>query len=229
VKHRRHSPTPPAPGLTSESRDLLEAALEWLGVGSRPGLPDRLAWLAGELAEWAPRLGLSSIRDANLSLVRHVLDSLLLLKAVEQPSLVVDVGSGAGLPGLPLALVWPDTRVVAIDGRRRSSWLVTRLAETLSARNLTHLCLRAESPAVVAEVDQGADLVCAKGLAKVETAVDLCAPLAAPTGEVAILGGPDLDRLPAREGWRVEVVSLPGTDWRRRILVVRGRASARRE
>jgi len=227
VKHRRPGTTIPAVGpLTSESRSLLRDTLEWLGLRPSPGLGDRLGQLAVELAEWGPQLGLSSIGDANLSLVRHVLDSLLLLTVVEQPSVLADVGTGAGVPALALALAWPDTQVVAIDSRHRSGWLVIRLAERLSTGNVTHICARARDPKVVAELGGRADLVCARGLARVERAVALCSPLASRDGTVAILGGPDLDGLPAREGWHAEVVCLPGTDWRRRILTVRGRAAA---
>jgi 16S rRNA (guanine527-N7)-methyltransferase len=208
-------------------RPQLERTLDLLGLGARPDLPALLWRLALELEEWASKLGLSNITDFDEILLRHVLDSLLLSKVIEQPEMLVDVGTGPGMPAAPLALLWPETRVVAIDSRRKSGWFVERLAQQLPARNLSHVCARAESGEALRALGGQADVVCSRGLAKPRRAVELCAGFAKEAGLVVVLTGPEADELVLSAEETVVVEEVPGTEWRRRILLSPRRCSER--
>jgi 16S rRNA (guanine527-N7)-methyltransferase len=91
--------------------------------GSRAlGLPlthpqaDALSWLAGELGRWSSRINLTAILDPIEMADKHILDSLSVLRALPKgPLTVLDAGSGAGFPGLPMAIAREDLSVTLVD------------------------------------------------------------------------------------------------------------------
>jgi 16S rRNA (guanine527-N7)-methyltransferase len=197
----------------------LARVLTDLGLDPTPGLLDRIEQLAAGLDEWAPKLNLSNITGHDLVLVRHVLDALLLTRVVPRPGRLIDVGTGPGVPALPLALVWPETEIVTVDSRRKSGWLVEHLARDLGLANVKQLCERAESPVTLSRYSCWADVVCSRGLAKPRRAIDLCMPLARPGGTVAALTGPEVDEMELRPDERVATEVIPDAGWQRRILL----------
>lgn len=203
-------------------RDLVLRTLEHVGLALDSDQVDTLLALATELTFWAPQLGLSTLRDENMVLTRHVLDSLLLAAVAREATSVLDIGTGAGLPAVPLAIAWPEQQVTAMDGKRKSHWLVSRLASQFGLNNLQHACMRADSPEALQAFSGQIGLVTCRGLAQVERALALCRPFRAPTGMTAVLGGPDLDGRSLTAGQELHCVGIPGTDWRRRILLERG-------
>jgi 16S rRNA (guanine527-N7)-methyltransferase len=197
----------------------IATALDALGLVSRDGLADSLWRLALSLDEWAAKLGLSNLRGIETVVLRHVLDSLLLTRVVPQPEVLIDIGTGPGVPALPLALAWPETRVIAMDSRRKSNWFVERAGRDIPIPNAEHVCARAEAPETLERLGGVADLVCSRGLARPRLAVELSLPYLRQGGTVAVLTGPEVDVMPLEPGELVRVEAVPGTDWQRRILL----------
>lgn len=90
------------------------AGLRGMGLAAPPGLAARLADYLGLLARWNRVHNLTAVRDPREMVSRHLLDSLSALPWVEGPALL-DLGSGAGLPGIPLAMASPALRVVLLE------------------------------------------------------------------------------------------------------------------
>ena len=93
-----------------ESR--LSAGIRGLGLELAPAQVEALGTLVAELADWNTRMNLTAIKDPAEVVDKHLLDSLALLPQLRGLA-VADVGSGAGFPGLPLAIADPDRRYVA--------------------------------------------------------------------------------------------------------------------
>lgn len=89
-----------------------------LGLAARPGLGQQLAGLVELLDKWNRVHNLTSVRDPHAMVVRHILDSLAVLPFLSAGRLL-DVGSGPGLPGLPIALARPDVKVTLLDSSAR--------------------------------------------------------------------------------------------------------------
>ena len=98
---------------------LLEAGCTELGRALRPEQQDRLLQLAELLASWAPRMNLTGHRSADGIVRRLVLDAVALEPLLPAASRVADLGSGAGFPGLPLAVLREDTAFVLVESRER--------------------------------------------------------------------------------------------------------------
>jgi len=113
--------------------------------------PDALAQLdryALLLYERIPTLGLISKNDRGALYTRHILDSLNPLSLFPSPpECSLDIGSGGGVPGIPLAIVWPGARVVLLEARGKKAAFLERTVRMLQLRNVRVVCQRLEEHA----------------------------------------------------------------------------------
>lgn len=100
-------------------RGRLEPTAQPLAIALSDAALDDLARFATRLLAWAPRVNLTGARDAATLADEHIADALPLIPLLPQGAVVVDVGSGAGLPGLPLALLRRDLVVYLLEPRER--------------------------------------------------------------------------------------------------------------
>jgi 16S rRNA (guanine527-N7)-methyltransferase len=151
---------------------------------------DRLAHYADLLRAWAPRLDLVSQRDLDRLENRHIADSLrlgpLLDELPEGPC--VDVGSGAGLPGIPLAILRSDRVWRLLEPRRRRAAFLEEAVRELALANCEVMALTAEQ-AVAGGLGRGHALATARALAPADRALDLVAPLVMGGGAAAVFVG----------------------------------------
>lgn len=116
-------------------RERLQAGLERLGVAADGVTLDRLARYHALLTEWNARIDLTAVLEPEEMVDRHYLDSAapLALGLIPQGARVIDVGTGAGLPGIPLCILRPDLRVTLLDAQRKR---VTFLQAAIEALDL---------------------------------------------------------------------------------------------
>jgi 16S rRNA (guanine527-N7)-methyltransferase len=127
---------------------LREHALA-LGVEVSPAAAEALLWLQDELLRWNQKMNLTAIRDPAEVLEKHLLDSLSVVPVVPSGAEVLDVGSGAGFPGLPLAVVRSDVRVTLVDAVAKKVGFIKAAAARLKMglRVRTVHCRLAGDPA----------------------------------------------------------------------------------
>lgn len=136
------------------------------------------------LADQGVLRGLIGPREVPRLWERHLLNSAA-LQPYLPPGVLADVGSGAGLPGLVLAAMEPERRVVLVEPmERRTEWLL-EAARAIGVDNVTVVRGRAEE---VAESVQ-ADVVTARAVASIDKLVKWCAPLLSPGGQLVLLKG----------------------------------------
>ena len=165
----------------------------------------------------------TTVREPAAGVHAHIADSLTALAAVPElraARLIVDLGAGAGFPGLPLALAIPSARVILLDSVSRKCAFLRLAAEAAGAANAEVVCARVEEwPA------RDADAVCARAVAPLAVLVEYAAPVLRIGGVlVAWKGAPDPAEeragekaaaavgLEARQG--VAVAPFPGADHR---------------
>ncbi len=182
-----------------------------------------LAYLA-LLKKWNRTYNLTAIRDENEMVTQHLLDSLSLLPAIEKSVLAgrrwADVGSGAGLPGIPLAIARPTLEFTLIETVEKKSAFQRQAKIELGLKNLAVLGGRVEEVAA-----GGFDAVVSRAFAELADFVRLAGHLPVPGGRLYAMKGAipedEIGRLP--EGWAVaECVKLevPGLNAQRHLIVL---------
>jgi 16S rRNA (guanine527-N7)-methyltransferase len=126
------------------SPDLLREILAEAGIPDFPGAASLLALHANEMLRWNRSIRLTAITDPVEVAVKHVADSLLLLRFAPFPGRILDFGSGAGYPGIPLALYLPGARVTVLESSAKKCAFLSRARGMLQLSNVVVFQARAE-------------------------------------------------------------------------------------
>src|ERR1017187_5933833 len=149
----------------------------------------RLCALVDELARWNRTFNLTAIKSHEEMLTHHLLDSLA-IHAELVGEKIADVGTGAGFPGLPLALVQPARRFTLIDSNGKKIRFVSHAARLLGLTNVEALQARAE----MLSPDPPFDTVMARACAPLPELLDKVAGLAGPATRVLVMKGKRPDK-----------------------------------
>ncbi len=207
-----------------------------LGVGLRGGLAAmgldlsdaqqaRLLAFIALLAKWNRTYNLTAIRQEDEMLTQHLLDSLAVLPALEKSALTgrrwADVGSGAGLPGIPLAIASPDLNITSIETVEKKASFQRQAKIELGLANFT-----IENRRVEQVPGGGFDAVISRAFADLTDFVRLAGHLLTPGGSIlamkGVLADDEIKRMPPT--WAVrEILPLrvPGLDAQRHLLVIK--------
>ena len=175
------------------------------------------------LAKWNRAYNLTAVREPAAMISRHLLDSLAVLPHLHGPR-VLDVGSGAGLPGIPLALARPDWQFTLLDSNGKKTRFITQAVTELGLANVTVVQSRVEDY----QDASGFDTVITRAFAAVAAVVTATARLCAPQGQLLLMKGvypeQELAELPSAYELQSAVrVQVPGLDAERHLLVIRSR------
>ena len=178
-----------------EPRALLERGLATLAVPMPPDAVEKLLAYLALVQKWNRTYNLTAIRDPRRMVTHHLLDSLAVLPHLPAGSLA-DVGAGAGLPGIPLAVVQPARRVTLNEASEKKAAFLRQAAIELKLANVDVYAGRAEAwrPA------QPFACVISRAFAELAQFVAVCRHLVAPGGVLAAMKGAlsraELERVP---------------------------------
>ena len=209
--------------MAGDWRRLLAPGLKALGIALPAGAEAALLAYVELLVRWNQAYNLTAVRDPAEMVSRHLLDSLAILPFVSGPDLA-DVGTGAGLPGIPLAVARPDLKFTLVDSNGKKTRFVTQAMAELKLANVTVVQARTEAWQPAAPFAQ----VVSRAFASLGDFARLAGGLAIPGGTLLAMKGADpkdeMGALPA--GFRVVKVhplKVPGLG-AERCLVEIGKA-----
>lgn len=218
----------------SNLRSDLEQGCADLGLSLDPSSIDRLLAYLALLSKWNRVYNLTAVRDEGEMLRQHLLDSLAVVAPLGRelarhtaapggPSLL-DVGSGAGLPGVVLALCVPALRVSCVDTVAKKAAFIQQAAVALGLSNLRAVHARVEA------MSGRFDIVCSRAFASLADFTRLTRERLAPDGRWLAMKGkrPDAEVAgldAAVEVFHVEQLSVPGLDAQRCIVWMRPRSA----
>ena len=130
------------------------------------------------LVEWNEVMNLTAITEYDEVMKKHFVDSISLCKAydVTQNKTVIDVGTGAGFPGLALKIAFPDLQVTLLDSLNKRLNFLNQVIEQLGLENITTVHFRAEDGARKAELREQFDCVVSRAVANMSTLCEYCLP-----------------------------------------------------
>ena len=201
-------------------RIKLESGLDRLGLDVSPDAVTNLLDYMALLKEWSGTYNLVAPRERDFLLVRHLLDSLSIMCWL-QPGSLLDVGTGAGLPGLPLAIIKPEMEVTLLDSAGKKIRFIRHVGRTLKLSNIHPLHQRVEA---LAESRAFANIT-SRAFASLGEFVEVVRPWADETTRLLAMKGaypgPELEELP---GWvnvhSVEQLTVPYLHADRHLVIM---------
>ena len=212
--------------------ERIQKGLEALGLTPPPGAAGQLAEYGRLLLEQNQVMNLTAITDPDQVVDLHFLDSaaLLTLGYDLRDKTLIDVGTGAGFPGLPLKILEPSLQLTLLDSLgKRVHWL-ERVADALGLEGVTCLHARAEEQALQPDFRDGFDFAVSRAVASLELLCELCLPYVKVGGKFLAMksvdSGAETDRAArgiAKLGGRLLPSAdylIPGTQVRHRVVAV---------
>jgi len=145
-----------------------------------------------ELLEWNERINLTAIRDPEGVRTKHFLDSMTLLLAWERtlpPERLIDVGTGAGFPGLVMKLIWPSTQVTLVESVGKKADFCRHMVERLGLEKVTVISERAEEVGQDPAHRHDYDLAVARAVARMPILMEYLLPLVHRNGKAMAMKG----------------------------------------
>jgi 16S rRNA (guanine527-N7)-methyltransferase len=209
----------------SRVQQQIEHGLSALQFADAPGLGPMLVEFLALLAKWNETYNLTAVRVPEEMVTRHLMDSLVVLPFLGAGR-VLDVGTGAGLPGLVLAMACPGQHFVLLDSAGKKTRFVEHAATRLGLANVEVVRARAENY----EDDQGFDVVLSRAFASIADFIGRAGHLAREGGRLLAMKGalPEAELEAMPEDWRLEAVhrlTVPGLPGQRHLLEFRHRGA----
>lgn len=181
----------------------------------------QLTTLVEQLDKWNKAYNLTSVRDPQLMLSRHIVDSIVIAPYLKGTHFI-DVGTGPGLPGLPLAIVEPDKQFVLLDSLGKRIRFIRQVCHQLGITNVTAVQSRVED---YRQDDKQFDGVLSRAFASLNDMLTWCDHLPRDGGKFYALKGQyptqELDELTQQyKIEQIEQLQVPGVDGERHLVIL---------
>lgn len=183
------------------------------------------------LIEWNKKLNLTAIIDPKDIIIKHFVDSLAISKYIEENAKIIDVGTGAGFPGIPLKIYRNDIEVTLLDSLNKRINFLNYAIESLNLKKIKTIHGRAEDYAREKSYREEFDIATSRAVANMSTLSEYLIPYVKVNGMVIAMKGSDIDEEIKCAGNAIKILGgkitnidefeLPGTDARRSIVCIK--------
>ena len=173
--------------------ELIEKAKE-AGLKVTPEQAEKFNIYLKLLLEWNEKINLTAITDPHEAVIKHFVDSISFIKShnIKPGAKVIDVGTGAGFPGVPLKIMRPDIKLTLLDGLNKRLKFLQEVASSLGFEaEFVHK--RAEEAGKINTMREKFDVATARAVAPMNTLCEYCIPLVKMKGYFVAMKGPSLE------------------------------------
>ncbi|WP_300276738.1 16S rRNA (guanine(527)-N(7))-methyltransferase RsmG [Peptacetobacter sp.] len=217
--------------MTNENRELLKKGIEEFNLVADEKTLDRFKTYRELLAQWNQKMNLTGIDDEKGTYIKHFLDSLSAVTGgyIKDEMSIIDVGTGAGFPGIPLKVCLENTKVTLLDSLNKRINFLQEVCTQLNLENVEFIHGRAEDFGKNPEYREKYDIATARAVAGLPILMEFCVPFIKKGGYFVCLKGPNAN-LELEESKKAMTtlgiefvekidVKLPETDLNHNILV----------
>jgi 16S rRNA (guanine527-N7)-methyltransferase len=173
--------------MNQHARKLLISGAQELGIALSAEQTARLDLFAEELKKWSRKINITAITDDEGIAVKHFVDSLSLLKVVRGPGRMLDIGSGAGFPGIPVKIVVPELEIVSVDAVVKKISFQKQAVRLLNLVQFTATHVRAET--LNASYPEFFDWIVSRAFSDIPSFVAMALPLLKSEGRIVAMKG----------------------------------------
>lgn len=183
------------------------------------------------LLEWNEKINLTAITEENDIIIKHFIDSMTVSKYFKENDKVIDVGTGAGFPGVPLKIVDKTLKITLLDSLNKRINYLNDVIEKLRFDNVETIHGRAEELSRNSKYREQYDVATARAVANLKTLSEYCLPFVKVGGYFVCMKGSDIEEELSNAKSHIEVLGgkieeienfvLPDTDMKRNIIVIK--------
>ena len=183
------------------------------------------------LLEWNEKINLTAITEEDEVILKHFVDSMTVLKYIDNGASIVDVGTGAGFPGIPVSIAKDSVNVILVDSLNKRINFLQEVISQIDLKNIKAIHSRAEEFGQNKEHREKYDISVSRAVANLSVLVEYLLPLVKVGGKCICMKGSEVEeeitnaKFAIKElGGKIEFVDefcLPGTDIKRNIIVIR--------
>ena len=185
-----------------------------------------------ELLEWNKKVNLTGITDEKEVILKHFVDCLILLNYADfKGKKVIDVGTGAGFPGIPLKILHEDMEITLLDSLNKRITFLDHVTKKLGLKNVSSVHARAEDGGRDKNLRDSFDICASRAVANLSVLSEYCLPYVKPGGIFLSMKGPDVEEelknakkaitLLSGEIIDVKTMIIPDTDIKHSIIVIK--------
>lgn len=173
-------------------RELLKKGAMIYGIELNDNQIDQFIKYKELLKEWNEKINLTAITEDSEIIKKHFIDSFSILKSnvIKENSSIIDVGTGAGFPGIPLKIIMPTVKVVLLDSLNKRINFLNEVIKELKLENITTVHGRAEEASKQAGYREQFDISTARAVANMNLLSEYCIPYVKKGGHFVALKGP---------------------------------------
>ena len=183
------------------------------------------------LLDWNEKINLTAITEENDIIIKHFIDSLTIIKYVKDNDKVIDVGTGAGFPGIPLKIVNKSINLTLLDSLNKRINYLNDVIINLGMENVETIHARAEELSRNKEYREKYDIVTARAVANLKTLSEYCIPFVKLGGYFVCMKGSNIEeeleiakehiKILGGKIEQIEEITLPDTDMKRNIIIIK--------
>lgn len=182
------------------------------------------------LLEWNQKINLTAITNCDEIIIKHFIDSLTVCKYLKKESSVVDVGTGAGFPGIPIKIVREDLNIILVDSLNKRIRFLEEIIKKLELENIKAIHSRAEEFGRNIKYREKFDYATSRAVANLSTLSEYLIPLVKIKGKVISMKGSTIDEELEESKKAINVLggkilnidefNLPSSDIKRNIVII---------
>lgn len=210
--------------METENRKFLIEGAKTFGIDLARKTVEAFDLYLRELLKWNAKMNLTAIRSEQEIVLKHFLDSLSVLPYLPKISSLLDIGSGAGFPGIPLKMIQPSLEVALIDSVRKKIDFQNHIIRTLGLKGIRAIHGRIQDREIVERLGGRFDGVIARAFSDLAALLRLSIPFLKTGGTLLAMKGRDIEPLPLTEKppYRLHQsvqYSLPFSPFKRSLLL----------
>lgn len=182
------------------------------------------------LLEWNEKINLTAIIEPREVILKHFVDSLTIAKYIKENEKLIDVGTGAGFPGIPLSIVKENTDIVLLDSLNKRINFLEEIKQNLKLKNITTIHGRAEEFGKNKKEREIYDIATSRAVAPLNILLEYLLPLVKVKGKAICMKGSNIEEIENAKNAleilggkieKIEEITLPNSDIKRNIIIVK--------
>ncbi len=182
------------------------------------------------LLEWNEKINLTAITEPKEIILKHFIDSLTIQKYIQEGQKVIDVGTGAGFPGIPLSILKQQTEITLLDSLNKRINFLNEIVSSLQIKNIRTVHARVEEFANNKKERESYDIATSRAVAPLSVLLEYLLPLVKVGGFCICMKGSNIEEIKEAEKAleilggeieKIENINLPDSDIQRNIIIVK--------